>query len=234
MTAKQLEGHTQVDTIVSECLGVLLVHERMCESFSRRKRSIPSSGRVGLPFGGTICLARSRTSSCGTIPPTKRNGGSTATFTASTSHPSPPSLSRRTFPARRRRFPGQCLLSVSSDYVIDFASITQAELREFTVPVEWSFANAAIVHGLGGWFDLHFNSQSSARTTRTLPWAKPPPPTTVHRRTACRSKQRSTRSSPPLLSPLPPPNIVSVQHPSMDAVLTNIPTISTTSPTATL
>ncbi len=116
VTAKQLEGHTQVDTIVSECLGVLLVHERMCESFSRRKRSIPSSGRVGLPFGGTICLARSRTSSCGTIPPTKRNGGSNnRTFTASTSHPSPPSLSRRTFPARRRRFPGQCLLSVSSD-----------------------------------------------------------------------------------------------------------------------
>lgn len=60
-------------------------------------------------------------------------------------------------------FGPQCLLSVSSDYVIDFAKITKQELKDFTIPVEWTFAQPAIVHGLGGWFDLHFNSQSPAK-----------------------------------------------------------------------
>lgn len=163
VTPQMLEGHEKVDTIVSECLGVLLVHERMCESFlDARDRFLAPGGSV-FPSAGTICLAPFEDKQLWTDTANKAKWWLNNNFYGVDVSPFAALAFEENFSSPVVGvFGPQCLLSVSSDYVIDFASISKEELKEFTVPVEWTFANAAIVHGLGGWFDLHFNSQSSS------------------------------------------------------------------------
>ncbi len=162
VTTEHLEGHTQVDTIVSECLGVLLVHERMCESFlDARDRYLAPGGSV-FPSAGTICLAPFEDKQLWNDTANKAKWWLNNNFYGVDVSPFAALAFRENFSSPVVGvFGPQCLLSVSSDYVIDFATISKSELQEFTVPVEWTFAHAAIVHGVGGWFDLHFNSQST-------------------------------------------------------------------------
>ncbi|KAN0059736.1 hypothetical protein ACQY0O_008308 [Thecaphora frezii] len=163
VTAEHLEGHQQVDTIVSECLGVLLVHERMCESFlDARDRFLKPGGSV-FPSAGTICLAPFEDKQLWEDTANKARWWRNNNFYGVDLTPFAASAFTETFSSPVVGvFASHCLLSVSSDYVIDFATISKAELQRFTMPVEWTFAQPAIVHGLGGWFDLHFNSQSPA------------------------------------------------------------------------
>ncbi|EST10187.1 Protein arginine N-methyltransferase [Kalmanozyma brasiliensis GHG001] len=224
VTAKHLEGHTQVDTIVSECLGVLLVHERMCESFlDARDRFLAPGGSV-FPSAGTICLAPFEDKQLWNDTANKAKWWLNSNFYGVDVSPFAALAFEENFSSPVVGvFPPQCLLSVSSDYVIDFASITQAELREFTVPVEWVFANAAIVHGLGGWFDLHFNSQSPSNndTDTTMGEA-----TTNANGMSLESALDTLKTASALASASTPTSN------STDAILPTIPTVSTTSATA--
>lgn len=162
VTPKHLEGHEKVDTIVSECLGVLLVHERMCESFlDARDRFLAPGGSV-FPSAGTICLAPFEDKQLYNDTVNKAKWWLNNNFYGVDVSPFAALAFKENFSSPVVGvFPPACLLSVSSDYVIDFATISKDELKEFTIPVEWAFSSAAIVHGLGGWFDLHFNSQST-------------------------------------------------------------------------
>lgn len=165
VTPEHLEGNQQVDTIVSECLGVLLVHERMCESFlSARDRFLRPGGSV-FPSAGTICLAPFEDKQLWNDTANKAKWWLNNNFYGVDVSPFAALAFEENFssPVVGVFSPG-CLLSVSSDWVVDFASVSQEELMEFSVPVEWSFGSAAIVHGVGGWFDLHFNSQSASET----------------------------------------------------------------------
>lgn len=57
VTPGMLDGNAKVDTIVSECLGVLLLHERMCESFVDARDRFLQPGGAMFPSAGTICFA---------------------------------------------------------------------------------------------------------------------------------------------------------------------------------
>lgn len=162
VTAKDLEGLEKVDTIVSECLGVLLVHERMCESFlDARDRFLSPNGSV-FPSAGTICLAPFEDKQLWNDTVNKAKWWLNSNFYGVDVAPFAALAFEENFSSPVVGvFPAGCLLSVSSDYVVDFATISKEELKEFTIPVEWNFGQAALVHGLGGWFDLHFNSQST-------------------------------------------------------------------------
>jgi histone-arginine methyltransferase CARM1 len=48
------------------------------------------------------------------------------------------------------------LLSASNNYDIDFLTITKENLKRFTIPLSFDVSQTAVVHGLAGWFDLHF------------------------------------------------------------------------------
>lgn len=224
VTPKHLEGHKQVDTIVSECLGVLLVHERMCESFlDARDRFLAPGGSV-FPSAGTICLAPFEDKQLWNDTANKAKWWLNSNFYGVDVSPFAALAFEENFSSPVVGvFPPQCLLSVSSDYVIDFASITQAELREFTVPVEWTFANAAIVHGLGGWFDLHFNSQSPSHndTDTTMGEATANATNGMSLETAL----DTLKTASALASSSTPTSAASN---STDAILPTLPTVSTT------
>lgn len=53
-------------------------------------------------------------------------------------------------------FNPQTLVSSSLEHPIDFTSITMENLRQFELPLDWSIRTTALVHGIGGWFDLYF------------------------------------------------------------------------------
>lgn len=163
VTPAHLDGNEMVDTIVSECLGVLLVHERMCESFlDARDRFLKPGGSV-FPSAGTICLAPFEDKQLWNDTSNKAKWWLNSNFYGVDVSPFAALAFEENFSSPVVGvFAPACLLSVSSDFVVDFATISKEELKEFTVPVEWGFGQAAIVHGIGGWFDLHFNSQSTA------------------------------------------------------------------------
>lgn len=54
------------------------------------------------------------------------------------------------------------LLAPSNDYEIDFATISKDELMHFEIPLDFEINQTAVVHGLAGWFDLHFIPPVSA------------------------------------------------------------------------
>ena len=211
---EHLQGHTQVDTIVSECLGVLLVHERMCESFlDARDRFLAPGGSV-FPSAGTICLAPFEDKQLWNDTANKAKWWLNSNFYGVDVSPFASLAFEENFASPVVGvFAPQCLLSVSSDYVIDFASISKQELKEFTIPVEWTFTNAAIVHGLGGWFDLHFNSQSSPPASDT---------------DATMSEPNTASNAMSLEAAL---NTIQSASASTDAALTTLPTIDTSSST---
>lgn len=226
VTPGHLEGHEKVDTIVSECLGVLLVHERMCESFlDARDRFLALNGSV-FPSAGTICLAPFEDKQLWNDTVNKAKWWLNSNFYGVDVSPFAAQAFEENFSSPVVGvFPAGCLLSVSSDYVIDFASISKEELKEFTIPVEWTFGSAALVHGLGGWFDLHFNSQSTPTegegeedTTMTEEiMSLEAALSTIKSASASASASASITNSTP----------------SMDSVLTNLPTIDTTTTTPT-
>jgi histone-arginine methyltransferase CARM1 len=48
------------------------------------------------------------------------------------------------------------LLSPSTNYNVDFLTITKENLKKFAIPLSFDVSQTSVVHGLAGWFDLHF------------------------------------------------------------------------------
>lgn len=61
------------------------------------------------------------------------------------------------------------LLSPSNDYDIDFATISRENLMRFDMPLDFEINQTAVVHGLAGWFDLHFVPPASSSSASRKP-----------------------------------------------------------------
>jgi type I protein arginine methyltransferase len=46
--------------------------------------------------------------------------------------------------------------STPGGFAIDFYTITLSELQDFVIPFVWQSNYTGIIHGIAGWFDLHF------------------------------------------------------------------------------
>lgn len=152
-----LDGNTQVDTIVSECLGVLLVHERMCESFLDARDRFLKPGGTMLPSSGTICLAPFEDKLVWDEAANKARFWENHNFYGVDITPLAEAAWDESFSSPVVGcFGSLIILAPSNDYSIDFQTISQEDLKRFTIPLSFDIGQAAIVHGLAGWFDLHF------------------------------------------------------------------------------
>ncbi|WFD05901.1 type I protein arginine methyltransferase [Malassezia vespertilionis] len=163
----------KVDTLVSECLGVLLVHERMCESYiDARDRFLRPEGAM-FPRTGSLCFSLLSDARLWSEVHARGEWWNTENFYGVNLTPfldasrkeafmSPvigcfsPShvVGARTDPVTAAYM---CPDDVVSRYLVDFSSISMEELREFDVPVAWDCVEEpVVVHGLGAWFDLSF------------------------------------------------------------------------------
>ncbi|MGH9918906.1 MAG: methyltransferase domain-containing protein [Nitrososphaerales archaeon] len=160
-----------IDLIVSEPMGVLLLHERMIESFvyardrflgparahgdadarcapSSRQRLFPSAGRILFsPFSDAAL---------------HYDVWSKALFWQQTSFYQV-DLSALAKDAVDEYFshpvvgpvrPASLMSAVPSEHAIDFATVTPAALRDFRVPLRFTVNATGIMHGLAGWFDV--------------------------------------------------------------------------------
>lgn len=151
------DGVEKVDTIISECLGVLLVHERMCESFlDARDRFLKPGGSV-LPSSGTICLAPIEDKVVWEEAANKARFWDNRNFYGVDVTPFSEAAWEESFSSPVVGCFGPLIvLTPSNDYQIDFQTISKENLKRFTIPLSFEMTQTAVVHGLGGWFDLHF------------------------------------------------------------------------------
>lgn len=168
MTQQDVSKHGSVDTLVSECLGVLLVHERMCETFLEARDKFLKPDGAMFPRVGILCFSllndvrmwqevRARGEWWNT---TNFYGVDLTPFVAAArteAFASPvvgcfsPTHIVGTTPD------GANAESAVCRYMIDFSTISQSDLREFDVPLGFDCVDeATVVHGLGAWFDLSF------------------------------------------------------------------------------
>ncbi|KAI9032272.1 S-adenosyl-L-methionine-dependent methyltransferase [Hyaloraphidium curvatum] len=146
-----------VDIIISEPIGVLLVHERMLESFLfARDRYLKPTGAV-FPSDGTIFLAPFTDASLWTQTMAKVRFWDQNNFYGVDLSPLSKEAKDEIFGMPVvGTFDPRTLLSPPSSFAINFRTITIPELQEFTVPINWTPNFTGIIHGIAGWFDIGF------------------------------------------------------------------------------
>lgn len=166
--APHVPGAEQVDTIVSECLGVLLVHERMCESFIEARDRFLKPGGAVFPRTGTLCFALLHDTKIWQETKARGDWWDTTSFYNVDLTPFAEAARAEAFssPVVGCFSPthivgttpdGAGIDSAVCRYQIDFSTIAMADLQEFDVPLAFDCIDEpVVVHGLGAWFDLSF------------------------------------------------------------------------------
>jgi histone-arginine methyltransferase CARM1 len=147
----------KVDIIVSEPMGVLLVHERMIESFivSRDKYLKPEG--VLFPNAGIIYLAPVSDGVLWTQTQAKARFWNNKDFFGV-------DFSVLERDARDEYFAmpvvggfdPKSIMADTSAHFVDFHTITLDKLKEFSIPIKWRINFTGLIHCIGGWFDVSF------------------------------------------------------------------------------
>ncbi|KAJ2879874.1 hypothetical protein IWW38_006042, partial [Coemansia aciculifera] len=146
-----------VDVIISEPIGVLLVHERMLESYVYARDKFLRPGGAMLPSAGTIHLAPfSDASLWGETMGKARFWQQDAFYGVDLNPYFAPAFDEYFSAPVVGCFGPATLIGDSVQYDVDFHTVTMAELREFVIPVEWQIRYTGVMHGVAGWFDLAF------------------------------------------------------------------------------
>ncbi|KAJ1834451.1 hypothetical protein LPJ63_001936 [Coemansia sp. RSA 2711] len=147
----------QVDAIVSEPIGVLLVHERMLESFVYARDRFLRAGGAMLPSAGTIHLAPLSDAALWNETLGKARFWQQGAFYGVDLNPYFASAFDEYFSAPVVGcFSPNSLMADSAQHEVDFHTVSMDELRTFTVPVAWTVRYTGVMHGVAGWFDLAF------------------------------------------------------------------------------
>ncbi|KAI1313867.1 hypothetical protein EDD11_002438 [Mortierella claussenii] len=165
----------QVDTIISEPIGVLLVHERMIESFIYARDTFLKPGGHLFPNKGTMYLAPFTDALLFTETMGKARFWEQTTFHGVDLSPLYPDAKAEMFgmPVVGHFDPKSLLAQPTSDlsaggYEMDFSTITMKTLRDFVVPISWKAQYTGLMHGVAGWFDLLFSGNSASEASQPI------------------------------------------------------------------
>ncbi|KAJ2740852.1 hypothetical protein GGI20_005575 [Coemansia sp. BCRC 34301] len=158
-----LKSIPQVDVIISEPIGVLLVHERMLESFVYARDKFLRKGGAMLPSSGTIHLAPLSDSALWSETMAKARFWQQDSFYGVDLNPYfAPAFDEYFSAPVVGCFSPSTLIGDSVQSSVDFHTVTLAELRSFVIPVSWQIKYTGLMHGVAGWFDLAFVPPSSS------------------------------------------------------------------------
>ncbi|OLY82700.1 Histone-arginine methyltransferase CARMER [Smittium mucronatum] len=152
---EEIEQHLEmVDTIISEPIGVLLVHERMVNKY------LKPNGTMA-PSLGTICLAPITDSSLWGETMQKARFWQQQNYYSIDLSP----LARDAFseyftsPVVGCFNPNSIISSLDTitRYDVDFYTISMDQIKHMTVPICWDIKYTGVMHAVAGWFDLEFN-----------------------------------------------------------------------------
>nr|CAG8551326.1 3659_t:CDS:2 [Entrophospora candida] len=149
----------QVDTIISEPIGVLLIHERMLESYLYARDHYLKPGGSLFPSSGTIHLAPFTDAALWSETMGKARFWEQQSFYGV-------DLSSLYSDAKDEMFgmpvvgcfDPRTLIAQPTPcgFPIDFYTVTLEELQDLTIPFYWQASYTGIIHGIAGWFDLYF------------------------------------------------------------------------------
>ncbi|CAO3583365.1 unnamed protein product [Absidia cylindrospora] len=150
----------QVDTIVSEPIGVLLFHERMLESYVHARDHYLKPGGTLLPSKGGIYLAPFTDATLWTETMAKARFWEQQSFYGIDLNPLYQEAKTEMFgmPVVGHFDPRQLITTptILDSFGVDFSTVTLDELKDMTMPFEWISGYTGLMHGVAGWFDLAF------------------------------------------------------------------------------
>ena len=161
-----------VDTIISEPMGFLLVHERMLESYIiARQRFLKPGGKM-MPSNGTIFVAPFTDQALWNEQCQRAAFWQTPDFwgldlsclhdKAVADHFSQPIVGYFS--------PSILIANTTTEYKIDFEKDTPEDLRKISIPFSFLITRTAIMHGLACWFDVLFDGSEYQVTLSTGPY----------------------------------------------------------------
>jgi histone-arginine methyltransferase CARM1 len=174
---EEVELPEKVDVIISEPMGVMLVHERMMESFilGRERFLKPATPQGALscqmfPSSGSIYVAPFSDISLYADAIGKIGFWNNKEFYGV-------DLTSLLEPAAQNQF-GQAIvgpidpktiLAPAVSHPFDFATMRSADFCEFTIPFDFVVDATGLVHGIAAWFDVLFDGSKTKRVLSTSP-----------------------------------------------------------------
>lgn len=148
----------KVDVIVSEPLGVLLVHERMLETFLYARDNYLKPGGLMMPTDSTISLAPFSDVALYQEQQTKSDFWKSANFFGLDLRPLEVDARQDHFsqPVVGIFDPETLLSTETAKKHFDFQTMAVEELLDFTIPFRIQVTKTALMHGIAGWFDSQF------------------------------------------------------------------------------
>ncbi|KAJ3074728.1 Histone-arginine methyltransferase carm1 [Podochytrium sp. JEL0797] len=144
-----------VDTIVSEPIGVLLLHERMVESFIHARDAFLKPGGCMMPSTGTIFLSVFSDAGLWTQTMAKVRFWEQPDFFGVDLSPLREDAMKEVFAQPVvGNFDHRILLAPSQSHFVDFRTCTLADLKDITIPLAFTPTHTALLHGIAGWFDI--------------------------------------------------------------------------------
>ncbi|KAJ9073915.1 hypothetical protein DSO57_1011591 [Entomophthora muscae] len=162
----------KVDTIISEPIGVMLVHERMLESFIVARDRFLKPGGAMVPSQGSIYLCPFTDAALWSETMSKARFWEQTAFYGVDLTPLRADARDEMFSMPVvGYFDANSLMATPvphEAFPIDFNTITLDELKSFRVPFSWVAKYTGVMHGLASWFDLFFTAPPSIPADRKL------------------------------------------------------------------
>jgi len=162
----------KVDVIISEPMGVLLVHERMIETFIKARnlwlkengKMFPSSSKIFLaPFTDSFLYSETMSK----VRFWHQEDFYGFNLSALSNH----ALNHHFAQPVVGCFDPRSLLSNPVEKKIDFMTVKLEQLREFSIETNFVSRYTGIVHGIAGWFEVNFEGSEVNASLTTSPYA---------------------------------------------------------------
>ncbi|KAJ3300184.1 hypothetical protein HDV03_002369 [Kappamyces sp. JEL0829] len=155
----------KVDTLISEPIGtleaskrvgVLLVHERMIESYIVARDRFLKPGGAMVPSMGTIYVAPFSDANLWSQTMAKVRFWEQQDFYGIDFSPLAKDAKDEVFGQPIvGGFDARTLLSPAYAYPVDFRTVTQKEIQDILIPFTWVAQYTGLIHGIGAWFDIN-------------------------------------------------------------------------------
>ncbi|KAJ3213784.1 hypothetical protein HDU67_002441 [Dinochytrium kinnereticum] len=153
---EDIKNLPKIDTLISEPIGVLLVHERMIESYLVARDNFLKPGGAMLPSAGTIYLSPFSDANVWTQTMAKVRFWEQNNFFGVDFSPLAKSAKEEIFAQPIvGTFDHRLLMAPSCKYDVDFKKISIPELQDFVIPISWTCLYTGLMHGVAGWFDIN-------------------------------------------------------------------------------
>jgi len=147
----------KVDILISEPIGVLLVHERMIESYLYARDHYLKPGGAMFPSSGTILLSPCTDASLWSQTMSKVRFWEQTNFYGVDFSPLSQAAKDEYFAMPVVGcFDPKTVMAAPVSLKVDFYTIKNEEIVDLYIPIEWKISYTGIIHGIAGWFDINF------------------------------------------------------------------------------